>query len=510
MEPPTRHRPPRHAADRALATGTLAALALALAALAACVTNPATGRSQLVFYSVDQELRIGHREDPRIRAEYGVYDDEALLEWFETLSMKIARASDRPDYDYRFTVLDTPVVNAFALPGGPVYATRGLLAYAHDEAEVAGVVGHEVGHVNARHGVEQMSRQQILGGVVGVASLLSPKARRASDLLGTAAGLLLLQYSRNHEREADTLGVRYEFAAGWDPLGVARFLGVLDRISARGGQTLPVWLSTHPDPGQRSARARELARPLIARARAEGRDLAVGTETLRARLDGLVYGDDPRQGFVLDGAFRHPALRFRFDLPPGWKVSNTPQRVVVYDEPRQTTALLELRVAASDQEVGLDPERHARRLAAANPRIVALEGTSETVHGLPAWIGQATLGDGTGAAVPLLVAFIAHRENVYRFTGRWAASADRQRSLLEATIRSFHPETDPEVLRVRPVVLRLEDVAPGTAIADLCGRRNLAVDCQELRLLNRLGNAPTVAQTRWIKLPVRQSPVYPP
>ncbi|GAB4372102.1 MAG: M48 family metallopeptidase [Acidobacteriota bacterium] len=493
----------------ALAVLLALAGALLVATLAACVTNPATGRSQLVFYSMDEEIRLGHREDPRIRAEFGVYDDPRLAAWFEALSGKVARASDQPGYDYRFAVLDSPVVNAFALPGGPVYATRGLLAYAGDEAEVAGVMGHEIGHVNARHGVEQMSRQQLLGGVVNIASLLSPKARRAADLLGTAAGLLLLQYSRNHEREADALGVRYSFRAGYDPEGVARFLGVLDGIAARSGQALPVWLSTHPDPGRRAERARELAAPLVARARTEGRTLIVGRETLRARLDGLVWGDDPRQGFVLDGAFRHPELRFRFDVPPGWKLSNTPRRVVVYDDARQTTALLELTPAGGEDGRALSPEDQARRLAA-EQAVVALDGRPETIHGLAAWIGLATVSDGAGGTFPVLVAFVAHRENVYRLTGRWAAGVPGRRAELERAVRSFREETDPAVLAVRPVVLRFEDVPAGTRIADLCARREVVVDCAELRLVNRLGTGPVVARSRWVKLPVRQSAVFPP
>ena len=499
----------RAAGSRMVAAGALPALLIAAAVGLSCVTNPATGRSQLVFYSVSDEIRIGRREDPRIRSEYGVYADRDLGEWFSTLSRTIADASDRPDYDYRFAVLDSPVVNAFALPGGPVYATRGLLAYAGDEAEVAGVMGHEIGHVNARHGVEQMSRQQLLGGVLGVASLLSPRARRAADLLDTAAGLLLLRYSRANEREADALGVRYAFRAGYDPLGVPRFLGVLDRISSRSGQTLPVWLSTHPDPGERSRRARELAAPMVAEARAAGRKLAVGRQALRGRLEGLVWGDDPRQGFVLAGAFRHPILRFRIDVPSGWHVSNTPRRVIVYDAPQKTTAILELRLAAPGPDgTVLTPEQHARRFLG-TAEVLSLEGGVETIHGLKAWIGVARVSDGQGASFPLLIAFIAHRGNVYRLTGRWAPSLPERQALLARTIRSFREEQDPQVLTVRPVVLHIEDVAAGTPIASLCARRDLAVDCPTLRLLNRLPEGATVGTTDWVRLPVRRSPIFP-
>ncbi len=487
------------------------ALAAVAAILAACVTNPATGRRQLLLVDRDKEIRLGREALPEIRAEYGAYDDQELASWVEATGRKLAAVTEDPHYPFSFTVLDSAVVNAFALPGGPVFVTRGLVAHANSEAELAGVLGHEIGHVEARHGAEQLSQQQVLGVGLGIASLANPRLGRFQDLLGTAARLLLLSYSRRDEREADMLGVRYMARAGWDPLAFPEFLSVLDRMERRAGDTLPAWLSTHPSSAERVAATREMARRIREKKLARGRTLVVHRDILLRRVDGLVYGDDPRQGFVHEGAFRHPELRFRVAFPAGWKVVNTNRFVAALDDPHRPTARLVLEMVPPEEADELDPVRYVERLAR-RERFPAIDGGRATIGGFPAWIGFVTLPGANGAPPrPLLLAAIRDGAHLYRFVGAFAGKPGGTASrAMERAIRSFARETDPAVLSVKPVRIRLVTAPGGRTLEELCGTfRGLAVSCRDVALLNHLRRGDVVERGFRLKVPTRGCPIFP-
>lgn len=484
-------------------------LAVALASLvAACATNPATGRRQLIFMSEEDEIAIGKREDPKIRAEYGVYGDDQVAEWFSNVSARVAKVSDRPDYPYSFALLDSPIVNAFALPGGPVYATRGLLAHANSEAEVAGVMGHEVGHVVARHGAEAMAKQQVLGGVVGVASVFASRMGRAADLLQLGAAALITRYSRDNEREADELGVRYMARAGYDPQAISRFMKVLDRLSAESKSTMPEWLSTHPDPGERSITTARLAAPLVQQAKSQGKTLEVGEEALFARVEGLVFGDDPRHGFARGRTFHHPELAFRLEAPEGWEFVNTQQAVLAFDDAEETKGLFQLTLVPGE-EGALSPEALAEKVRG-QQGVLSLQGSAQKWGGLPAWFGVAEIASGEGQKTSLYAGWVAHDKKLYQLLGRWApASAETVRPLLETAMRSFRRETDAAVLGVKPVVVRVETLQAGQTLAAACARKDLAVPCETVALINQLDERTPLTERRRVKVPVRQSAVYP-
>src|SRR5439155_13593299 len=196
-------------------------LILCLLLLSACVRNPATGKREIVLVSESQEIAMGQQSDIQTREEYGVVDNAALQAYVQAMGKKLVAVSHRPNLEWHFTVVDSPVVNAFAIAGGYVYLTRGILAYLADEAELAGVMGHEIGHVTARHSVRQITREQLAQIGLGVGSVLSPTFGQFGNLAQSSAGLLFLRFSRDDEREADRLGVEYAARAAYDPREVS-------------------------------------------------------------------------------------------------------------------------------------------------------------------------------------------------------------------------------------------------------------------------------------------------
>ena len=318
--------------SRDLWRALLAVLGLiVLPTLSACETAPATGRTIFTGgLSAEDEVQLGYQEHQKIVPQFGgVYEDAALSVYISSIGNLLARTSETPNLQFTFTVLDTPIVNAFALPGGYVYVTRGLLALAQNEAEVAGVLAHEIGHVTARHSAERYG-QTVAASVFGAGLGVLLGSGAASDLYGTVAGLALRSYSREQEHEADLLGVRYLTRAGYDPNAMASFLVRLQahsRLEAElrgepGKADDFSIMQTHPrtvDRVQRTiaeARTKAVVQPMTAR------DIYLG------KIDGMLYGDNPKQGLIRGRSFRHPDLRFSFTVPQGFRLFNSPQRVI--------------------------------------------------------------------------------------------------------------------------------------------------------------------------------------
>lgn len=220
---------------------------LILFGVLACAQNPVTGRREVVLVSKSEEIAMGQQSDKQAREEYGVVEDARLQDYIQSVGRKIAAVSHRPNLDWHFTVVDSPVVNAFAIPGGYVYFTRGILAHLNSEAELAGVMGHEIGHVTARHSVRQITRSQLAQLGLGAGQVLSPAFGQIGALAEQSVGLLFLRFSRDNERESDRLGVEYSARGSYDPREVSNFFEVLGRLASAGDrQTIPGWLSTHP------------------------------------------------------------------------------------------------------------------------------------------------------------------------------------------------------------------------------------------------------------------------
>jgi len=307
-----------------------------------CLPITACGPDMTIM-SEQQEAQIGAREHAKIVKHYGgVYDDPGVTAYVNQIMKKVAAASDRPDIPFRITVLDSPIVNAFALPGGYTYVTRGLLALANSEAEVAAVIGHEIGHVTARHSAQRQTAAvgtALLAGVLGaVINQQAPGNKRVvNDLVDLGSSAVLAGYSRSQEYEADDIGVRTSAGAGYQPEAAADFLASLGRESEfekklSGGKSAPEWLASHPSTDERVARAREISAPYFL----DRKNFRLGRDTHLAAINGMTYGETMKSGYVSGQSFLHPELKLRFAVPKGFKLKNGEKAVVATDDQEQS------------------------------------------------------------------------------------------------------------------------------------------------------------------------------
>jgi predicted Zn-dependent protease len=348
---------------------TLALLLLLLVpGLAGCTVNPATGnRSFTGFMGPEDEAELGREQNPAvIRAFGGVYGDKAVQDYVTRVGQALARTTELPELAFTFTVLDSPVINAFALPGGYVYVTRGLLALASDEAELAGVLAHEIGHVTARHAAQRYSQQIVAGlgaAVLGTVGAATDFGERATDTLAA----VVQSYSRDQEFEADTLGIRYLGRAGYAVDAMAGFLTKLDRhsgleseLAGRTGQigAFDV-MATHPRTVERIERAAALGGGGLGSGGVAGS--AAGRREQAAYLravDGLLYGEDPELGLIKGQSLVHPKLGIRFDVPQGFRLVSGARQITAQGPGGATIAFDTVR-AESD---GLAMDDYIRRI----------------------------------------------------------------------------------------------------------------------------------------------------
>ena len=303
-----------------------------------CALNPVTGKRELMLMSSADELAMGQQTNPQILQTYGKYEDADLARYVSALGKRLGALSHQPNLAYNIQVLDSPVVNAFAVPGGYVYLTRGILAYLNDEAELAGVVAHEIGHIAARHSAQQYSKAQFAQLGLGLGSVLSKTFRKYAGVAQAGVELLFLSFSRSDEREADSLGVEYSAKAGYDSNHMANLFTSLERLNpgeAQGG--LPGWFSTHPNPENRIAAIKQDT--LAWREKIGQTQFAVNRDQYLKQIDGIVFGEDPRQGYVEGNVFYHPELRFQFPVPAGWKVNNTASQVQMINQDQNAVIL---------------------------------------------------------------------------------------------------------------------------------------------------------------------------
>lgn len=432
---------------------TALVLALSAALAGACVTNPVTGRQELSLVSPAQERQIGAEGHEAVLQVLGEYGDADLRGYVRAVGEKVAEASHQPELDWHFTLLDDPAVNAFAMPGGYIFVTRGILVHLNSEAQLAGVLGHEVAHVTARHSASRMTQEQLAGLGLGLASVFSETFRRYGGVVEVALGLLFLRYGRDDETEADALAVRYALGAGFDPRQIPRTYAMLQRVQPAGAERLPTFLSTHPDPGDRQQRTLRLANAAVQERGAAG--LVVDARDHNQRMAGVVYGDDPREGFFDDNHYFHPGLRFQIVFPPGWYYQNT-RAAVVAVAPDQSSGM---QLTVVDPQ-GRSPSAHVARLGASGA-IADAEGDLETVDGLPAWIGRIAANAGGSAPVPLWAAFIRKADDqMFQVLGETQGGDDPQ---ILASMRSFGALADPARIDVGPARVQVARVrAAGT------------------------------------------------
>jgi predicted Zn-dependent protease len=490
----------------------IVALASGFLFTSACVTerNPLTGRTRAYAFSWSQEQQIGKEANQQVLQQYGLYNNPELQAYVQRIGERVLAETEirdpkaPPEYrntPFKFQVLDSPIVNAFALPGGYIYVTRGLLAHAENEAQLAVVLGHEVGHVVGRHAARQALRAQVgqvgllAGAILGQQVLGSGQA--AGQLLNAAGSglqLLMLKYGRDAEREADQLGVKYAENKGYDAAQGAGFFHTLKRIGQRDGLTMPSWLSTHPDPGAREAALTKLAKQYDRPNEAE----VIGEEEFLSHVDGLVVGDDPREGFVRGNTFYHPGLQFQFPIPRGWKVQNEKDAVMLSDPQRQAVMVFELAPARTARE--------AAQKFANMQGIKVVQSQSTRINGADAvaLVAQANTQQGTAG---LLNYFIERNGRVYSFAGLTSASRVRSFSgLFQQVVGGFDRVTDPDILNAQPTRLAVMTVDRSAPFSSFIPTGDLGtLNPEGLAILNQVDLNQTIPPGTKIKVPRQQS-----
>jgi predicted Zn-dependent protease len=349
---------------------------------AACATNPVTGKRQISFMSEEQEIQTGRELDAEVRRQMGIYQDEQLQKYIEDVGMRLARQSQRPNLPWHFTIIDSPAVNAFALPGGYIYITRGILPYLDNEAQLAGVLGHEIGHVAARHSAQQYTRSAAASAGVLIGSIFMPQIRPFGQLAESGLGAMFLKYSRANELQADSLGAEYAAAGGWDPAQVPVFLNTLariDEISDRHGT--PNWLQTHPQPENRVARVQTAVQKV--RVGGDGRGWTIDRDNYLSKINSMVFGDNPEEGITRGSEFIHPALRFAITFPAGWEITNGDEQVIAQEPGNKIFMVLET-VREPRTRGGLQQIAQAH-MRDAGYRLT--DGGATTINGLDAFVG---------------------------------------------------------------------------------------------------------------------------
>jgi len=461
------NRPLRAAAAASLMIGILLLLS-------SCAANPVSGKQDFMLISEQEEIDMGRKVDASVIKEYGLYNDPRLTAYVADMGQRLGKLSHRPQLEYSFKILDSPVVNAFAAPGGYLFFTRGILATLNSEAELAGVMGHEIGHVTARHSAQQLSKAQaaqiglIIPQVLGVPLL--------SDLAQVGMGLFFMKYSRDNEREADTLSVEYATKAGYDASQMAGFFETLQRMNPQSDKSgMPAWFATHPSPedrekaikaqAQQAQRQMGLTRPRIER------------EAYLRAIDGIVYGQDPREGYVEGGFYYHPAMRIQFPVPADWKVNDTPTAVQMTNKDKSAALLF-------TGAQGKSPEEAARGFVSKTKARV-LQSQSIRVGGFSAYRLMADLQSRNGT-IRTLCFFIQKGTVVYSFTGLSASrNFPQYEALFEGTMSRFAELTDARRINVQPDRVRVRRAARSDTLGNAL--RSLGVPenrIKEMSLLN--------------------------
>ncbi len=446
---------------------------MALLAMAGCAQNPVSGQQDFVMMSEAQEIRFGRDADADVRKQYKVYESAALQDYVNSVGQKIAQHSHRTNLQYHFTVLDSPEVNAFALPGGYVYITRGILAYLNSEAELAAVLGHEIGHVTARHGVRQASASQATGIGMAIASIFVPQIN-SSNLGQTLASALLSGYGRDHELEADRLGAEYLARTEYDPHAMIEVISTLKNqelldaeIAKQEGREPRRYhglFATHPDNDTR-----------LQQVVGESSHLAVANPKVEytkflQQIDGLTFNESGDQGVVRNNKFMHVELGIALSFPEDWRVQNLPDKLIAVSQ--QGDAIIQLQM---DKQPSGTPASYARRMAGfgSDSRIEALD-----INGLPAAI----------ATMPAAMAgmiYFDQRAFIIQCKAKSHEAFNAYRHNMLDTLHSFHELSETERRQARPLIIRLITARAGDTYANLAQHSPLGKAAENyLRLIN--------------------------
>jgi predicted Zn-dependent protease len=463
-------------------------LLAAIAAIATtCATNPVTGRRELSLVSESQEIAMGREAAQQTVQSIGAVPDSALQRYVSSLGMAMARASERPGLPWSFTVIDDPMVNAFALPGGPIFITRGILSHMNSEAQLVSVLGHEIGHITAKHSVQQMSQAQLAQIGLVTAMIVRPGLAQFGDLASQGLGLLFLKFGRDDERQADELGFRYMVSARYSPAEMAEMFRTLARLGGGGEGRVPEWLSTHPDPGNRvqATLDRIAAEPAIPA------NLTVRRDEFLQRTEGLIFGADPRQGFFRESVFLHPDLRFQFDFPSGWKTANQATQVAAVSPQQDAIVVLAL--------AGETAPSQALSEFLGQDGISNQGSSSAPVNGLSSASAAFTAQTDQGVLAGR-VAFVSMDNRTYRLLGYTPSQQIRTYDPdFRRALGSFRRLTDQTALSVQPVHVRLVRLTRAMTVSQFHQAYPSTIPLAQVALINGVDSTATFPSGALVK-----------
>ena len=473
-------------------------------------TNPVTGKSRLLAYSWSQEIEIGREVDKEIVNEFGLYDDDAISEYVYSIGNDLLEVSHmrRPDTDrefreteFFFKVLDSPVVNAFALPGGYTYVTRGLMAHLNNEAQLAMVMGHEIGHVAARHASQRTLQQTfgqvlVIGGAVLGQELFGLPGESILNVSSMGAQLLFLSYGRDAERESDRLGVEYSAMVGYAAEEGAEFFTSLKRITERHGAAIPNMLSSHPNPGEREQNIPKMANEW----REQGYEMTrKNTELYMGMLNGMTFGENPREGYVDDGEFLHPDLEFKFPVPAGWQVINQRQQVVLVG-PNQNAVMI-FRIDGQS-----DSAQQSVQSFIGQDGITVNEGPEQVLSSgqFNGYRADVTVQQQEGN-LRVIVHAIEFDGRVYRFINYTGVNRFEEfEDALTTVPFDFDRVTDETVLNIQPVTLHVFQAENSGTFRDfLPDELPMGIDEEEVAIINQVYLDDYIEAGRYLKIPVQ-------
>src|SRR5262245_7676913 len=490
--------------NRAWRRNLSAAVLLALSGLltgieVGCAVNPVSGRPELTLISAKQEQALGDEEAKKVEAGMGFADDSGFAPFLDQLGQRLAEHSPRKNVTFQFHIVDMAEPNAFALPGGYIYVSRGLLALTNTEGELAGVVGHEIGHVAGKHAVQRISKQAPMAVVFGLASgITGLVSSTVGDLIGGVGNLaqsaIFSPYSRSQETEADEVGQQIAAAAGWDPIELSTFLANLEReVTLHEKEPRkPSFFDSHPATPARVADTTRQAKLLT---RATRDPISPTNEAYLARLNGVVVGQRAANGVFQETAFLHPDLGFFVKFPEKWQHENVPEKIVAVAPKGDAAVVLEA-VAKGD-----DPVEGARALDKVSHTDLATHTQSLTINGLPA--ARAVVPtDGRAHAE---VTWIAHGGLIFQLVA--VASSEQFKTFqpeLEAVAGSFRPLSGHERARITETRIRLITARKGETIEALAARAHSAWKADEVAVVNGLVATTLLREGQVLKVAVEE------
>jgi predicted Zn-dependent protease len=444
----------------------LSLIAGSLSVISSCAINPVTGKKQIVLMSEEQEIQMGKEADPQIIAEYGLYESQELQNFINNKGKQMAAISHRPNLEFNFRVVDSEVVNAFAVPGGYVYFTRGIMANFNNEAEFAGVLGHEIGHITARHTVAQQAKSTL--GQVGLLAgmIISPTLARFGQEASQGLGLLFLKFGRDAERQSDELGVEYSTKINYDANEMANFFGTLERLSVNNDNQLPDFLSTHPNPSDRKATVRNLATEW--KQKENLTNGLVNRNSYLKMIDGLIYGADPKQGFVENNMFYHPVLKFQLPVPVRWKHNNSPQSFQMSSANGRAIIILSLAPGKTLQE--------AASTTIQKYGLTVVQSAEKTINGmnvLQVIADQPENAQQQAPALRTISHFISYGNLIYHIIGVSSlADFNNNSNLFSNTLSGFTQLTNQEIINRKPDRIKIITASQNTNLREILNIRN--------------------------------------